>query len=160
MDQRRHDDDFDTAYESSADSSQFIVDRFLVNQLLRLARQTDGDFDSLMIWSVLALQAQAAASRLNIDSLPKLRPAGLLPDALLRADGLRSSDLAQVTGIPRETVRRKLERMQAKGRVERHQNGRWHAVSTGASAEAKQIALETARNLCEAADSLRESLKG
>jgi hypothetical protein len=44
------------------------------------------------------------------DSQPKLRP-------------VRVRDLAQITGRPRETIRRKLEQMRAAGRLQRLPGG-------------------------------------
>lgn len=148
----RYNDDIDAAFEHSPALGRFIVDRFLVNELLRLARQTDGDFDSLMILTVLELQATAAD--LTAGGLPPRAIADSpLPDAAIRANGLRSSDLAQIAGIPRETVRRKLERMQAKGRVQRHDNGRWHAVAA-TTPQHSAAARVTAGSICQTADEL------
>lgn len=149
----RYSDDLDAAFEHSPALGQFIVDRFLVNELLRLARQTDGDFDSLMILAVLELQVTAADLAASGATLPRTIADSALPDAAIKANGLRSSDLAQITGIPRETVRRKLERMQSKGRVQRHDNGRWHAVAATTS-QRRQAARETAGSICQTADEL------
>jgi hypothetical protein len=72
-------------------------------------------------------QAGTRAQWAQTSALPPATSNELLPDRLLLHGGLRSSDLAHITGVPRETVRRKLERLQASGRVRRHEDGRWHA---------------------------------
>ena len=114
--------------EHVREARAFVVERFLLQQLLRMARQMNGDFESMMILGVLRLQ-KAARSLAQTPTLPQAAAMlnDLLPERLLQQPGLRSSDLSHVTGVPRETVRRKLERLQADGRVRRHDDGRWHA---------------------------------
>ena len=127
----------------------FIVERFLLSQVLGMARQMNGDFESLMIWGVLHLQNVARALA-QTSALPPMTPNDLLPDRLLLHGGLRSSDLAHVTGIPRETVRRKLERLQASGKVGRHEDGRWHAYDDAVATPA--IARDTLEKFGATAD--------
>ena len=90
--------DFDAAFDRNFALAGFILNRFLVHHLLRMARQTDGDFESLVIWSALALQNTAGLLGPGAKPLTPLQPDGTFPDTLLRANGLRSSDLAQITG--------------------------------------------------------------
>lgn len=151
--------DFDAAFDRNFALAGFILNRFLVHHLLRMARPTNGDFESLVIWSTLALQNTAGLLGPGAKPLTPLQPDGTFPDALLRANGLRSSDLAQITGIPRETVRRKLERLSTNGRVKRHENGRWHVVSAAMSLEMRDFMRETARNFCETAQLLQGAMR-
>jgi DNA-binding transcriptional ArsR family regulator len=118
--------------DQSPDAGTFIVNSFLLHRLLRMARLVNGDFESLMILGALDLQrtAHSLAAR---SRLPRIALDDSLFESLLRKQGLRASDLAQLTGVPRETVRRKLERLQAAGRVRRHEDGRWHSCDTGKS---------------------------
>jgi DNA-binding transcriptional ArsR family regulator len=141
-------DDFDAAFDRNFALAGFIVNRFLVHHLVRMARSTGGDFESLVIWSSLALQNTAA-----------LLGPGAQPDSLLRANGLRSSDLAQITGIPRETVRRKLARLQDGGRVMRREDGRWHVAAAAMTADMRDFMRETARNFCETAALLQGAMR-
>ena len=110
--------------DGSWTARELAVGQLVLNQLLRMARQVNGDFESLVILSVL--QLQSAGRALREDPVSCAAAPVFLPASLLRHQGLRSSDLAQSTGIPRETVRRKLERMQSEGKVVRHPDGRWH----------------------------------
>jgi hypothetical protein len=151
--------DFDAAFDRNFALAGFILNRFLVHHLLRMARQTNGDFESLVIWSALALQNTAGLLGPGARPLTPLQPDGTFPDTLLRANGLRSSDLAQITGIPRETVRRKLERLAADGRVKRHENGRWHVASSSMNQEMRDFMRETARNFCETAQLLQDAMR-
>jgi DNA-binding transcriptional ArsR family regulator len=152
-------DDFDAAFDRNFALAGFIVNRFLVHHLVRMARSTGGDFESLVIWSSLALQNTAALLGPGAQPLTPLRPDGTFPDSLLRANGLRSSDLAQITGIPRETVRRKLARLQDGGRVMRREDGRWHVAAVAMTADMRDFMRETARNFCETAALLQGAMR-
>lgn len=76
------------------------------------------DLESLLIWGMLAR-------------------ASLSPP--LPARPVRVRDLAQLTGIPRETVRRKLLGLQAAGRAERVVHG-WVAATAADEAALRRIA--------------------
>ncbi len=84
-----------------------------------LATATLGtDLESLLVWGVLA-RASLAPPR-------PPRP-------------VRVRDLAQLTGIPRETVRRKLLALEAAGRAERVVRG-WVARTAGDEAALRRLA--------------------
>jgi hypothetical protein len=151
--------DFDAAFDRNFAQAGFILNRFLVHHLLRMARHTNGDFESLVIWSALALQNTASLLGPGARPLTPLQPDGTFPEALLRANGLRSSDVAQITGIPRETVRRKLERLSTNGRVKRDEDGRWHVVTASMSPEMRDFMRETARNFCQTAQLLQGAME-
>ncbi|MBN8509504.1 MAG: hypothetical protein J0L57_12960 [Burkholderiales bacterium] len=97
----------------------FAMNRFIVDQTLRAARQFDNDIEAMTLFGVLA--------HLNVAHLmpPGTRPSqalnaqGRLPDLPGRMRPIRLRDLCQITGRPRETVRRKLLQLQAQGRVRR-----------------------------------------
>jgi predicted Rossmann fold nucleotide-binding protein DprA/Smf involved in DNA uptake len=94
------------------------MNRPVITHVQSVARAlTDGDFDTLIIWGELA--AHNIGPRLG--GIPA--PTAADVDALLAApDHLQPAslrDLAQCTGIPRETVRRKLERLAHRGHVRR-----------------------------------------
>ena len=84
-----------------------------------LATATLGtDLESLLLWGVLARQSLA----------PPLPPRPV-----------RVRDLAQITGIPRETVRRKLLALEAAGRAERVVHG-WVVATHGDEAALRRLA--------------------
>lgn len=71
--------------------------------------------------------------------LPNL-PLGVNPMVVLNELGRRQGSpltpvrlavLSQVTGLPRETVRRKLERLQGLGKAERTEDGKWLYCESG-----------------------------
>ena len=87
--------DFDAAFDRNFALAGFILNRFLVHHLLRMARQTSGDFESLVIWSSLALQNTASLLGPGARPLTPLQPDGTFPETLLRANGLRSSEASR-----------------------------------------------------------------
>ena len=101
----------------------YTMNRFIVDQLMRAARLFDNDTEALVLFGVL--------SHLNV---AHLMPPGSKPSATLNDKGsvidsqprlrpVRIRDLVQITGRPRETIRRKLERLEADGRVLRLADG-------------------------------------
>jgi IclR helix-turn-helix domain len=98
--------------------------RPLVGHLNGVARRlTGGDFEALVLWcevahsSVAHLLAPGADSAALLDCLARLAA----EPALARPTTLR--DLTAVTGIPRETARRKLDRLVAQGHLRREAAG-------------------------------------
>lgn len=87
------------------------IHRFVVDYLIRVrARVLAEDFDALVLWGVLTHhQAAQPETAMGLDGQ--------------RLDGLRQGDLARITGIPRETVRRKLLRLEAAGWILRAPRG-------------------------------------
>ncbi len=111
------------AYQRAFGVAVFAMNRFIVDQTLRAARQFDNDIEAMTLFGVLA--------HLNVAHLmpPGTRPSqalnaqGRLPDLQKRMRPIRLRDLCQITGQPRETVRRKLLQLQAQGRVRRLAGG-------------------------------------
>lgn len=111
------------AYWRAFSVAAFAMNRFIVDHMIRASRQFDNDLEEMIIFGVLA--------HLNIAHLmpPGTRPSqaltaeGRLPGAQARLRPVRLRDLCQITGRPRETIRRKLERLEAQGRVQRVDGG-------------------------------------
>jgi hypothetical protein len=101
----------------------FTMNRFIVDQMVRSARHLGGDHERLVIWGVLA--HLNVAHLMPPGSLPRtvLDDNGTVPDAQQRMRPMLLRDLAQITGIPRETARRKLESLREDGWVLRTVDG-------------------------------------
>ena len=100
----------------------FAMNRHLAQHMRRVSRALDADLESVFVWATLAHM-----NAMNI-ALPGMDPleAPTVGDAMLLAlHPVRLTDVVQVTGLPRETVRRKLERLREQGRVERLPDGSW-----------------------------------
>ncbi|MBN8493120.1 MAG: hypothetical protein J0M00_17060 [Burkholderiales bacterium] len=101
----------------------FTMNRFVVDQVIRAARLFDNDTETMILFGTVA--------HLNVAHLmpPGSRPTrvlganGRVPDAQPQLRAVRLRDLEQITGRPRETLRRKLEGLEAQGRLLRRPDG-------------------------------------
>lgn len=115
---------FDRAFERSFGLIAFAMNRHLIDHMLRATRELGVDFDSLVIWGLLA--------HLNTAHLvpPGSSPGSILDETtgMLRSTEpgmrpMRLRDLEQIARMPRETVRRKLKQLEARGYVMRQDAG-------------------------------------
>jgi hypothetical protein len=108
-------------------ATQYHYVQFLTEHLVDCAAAFGGDLDSVLIIAVLGQR------RLEID---RDDPGGPQPDvARMAMSALRISD---VSGIPRETVRRKLEGLRQKGWIDRHPRHGWYVAGTSLATPARQ----------------------
>ena len=87
--------------------------------LITLRPLFDGDLDALLI---LVTLTQGVELEDWEDAL-----VGTRRKRAIRKRATNTTSMADVTGIPRESVRRKLEAMRAKGWIERDEAGTWQA---------------------------------
>lgn len=135
----------------------FVANGFLSAQLLRVLHAFDGD---LLAAVVLGEIAQHNVQGLLRDR--QFRPGEQLEQALgdpaRREQVLRPCNalsVSEATGIPRETVRRRIECLVAQGWIVR--NGHGHLYVTNALVERLALFhLETARTVMETAESVRQ----
>jgi hypothetical protein len=151
--------DFDRAFDRAFVVAAFVVNRHLVDHMLRVGRELMlNDYEALLVWGVLAHQ-----------NIAHLLPPGALPSAVLDDRGLlggaaaglrplRLRDLVQITRLPRETVRRKLARLAEHRWIERTPQG-W--LSSGARLEPtlREFTRETVRRFLATADELARILR-
>lgn len=91
---------------------QYRAVQFLTDHLADCARVFNGDLQQMLVLALLGQVALDARAR------------GLLVNNA-QADCISASRLADVSGIPRETVRRKLAALHKKGWVEQMDSGSW-----------------------------------
>lgn len=133
----------------------YVLSDFMVPYLLRLYHAFDGDLAEIV---VLGEIAQRNASRF-FDQAGKDKPREhLLDDETRRRQHLlpcNALSVAESTGIPRETVRRKVNKLIARGWIARETDGYLYATpAVGGQFEAFNLKtfndlLETARRLEE-----------
>jgi hypothetical protein len=99
---------------------QYAFVEFLVEHLTDLSRTFRGDFQQVM---VLAIMGQRRLNELRRVGGSNETPAGGM--------AISASRLADVTGIPRETVRRKLSLLRDRGWVVQGLDGLWSLVDDG-----------------------------
>jgi len=145
-------DHFDKAFSLVA----FTLNRFIVDHLLRFARQFGPDYQMMVVWGVLAHQCV-------IHHLP----AGSRPAKVLGANGklaadtnlrpVRQRDLSQITGIPKETVRRKLLKLEREGWIQRQDSG-WVLNRDNIDPELREFSRESAKRMLAVSDHIRQLL--
>lgn len=149
--------DFDRAFDRSFSLLAFIANRFLIDHMLRVGRLiTENDYEAIVIWGVLAHQ-----------NIAHLMPPGSLPTAVLNERGridsdeamrpLRLRDVAAITGIPRETVRRKLEGLAEKSFVRRTEKG-WIVIGEKVEPDLREFSRETILRLVAVSDDVLNAL--
>lgn len=101
----------------------------LISLLTRLRDAFDGDLDSALIMAVIG---SAVLPRLSV-------PSDLTYSELIQHGGssvttkapLNTNSISAITGIPRETVRRKLDSMVKRRLIRKDKNGHWEMQSFG-----------------------------
>jgi hypothetical protein len=147
--------DFDAAFDRSFSFVAFVMNRHLIDHMLRVARTLSlDDFEAMIIWGVLAHQ-----------NVAHLLPPGSVPTDVLNESGrldirgegmrpLRLRDVVQITRIPRETVRRKLQLLADQQWIERSGDG-W--ICSGARFEPllRELTRDSVRRFLMTADEMR-----
>jgi hypothetical protein len=134
----------------------FTMNRFIVDHVIRAARLFDNDTEALILFGMLAhlnvvhLLPPGSSPGATLDSR------GRVPDSQRNLRPVRLRDLAQITGRPRETIRRKLEQMRAAGRVLRLRNG-WVYDASSIDEDMQAMTLDSVRRFLQAADVMRSA---
>ena len=101
----------------------FTMNRFVVDQVIRAARHFDNDIEAMILFGTVAHLNVAHLMPPGSSPTSVLGANGRVPDAQPQLRPVRLRDLVQITGRPRETIRRKLERLEAQGRLLRQADG-------------------------------------
>jgi CRP-like cAMP-binding protein len=115
---------------------QYRFVEFFADHLADLSRAFAGDLQAAMVLAIVG-QVRLRAMR---ETLAR----GEKPGEALPGDGTTASRIADVTGIPRQTVRRKLLAMKARGWIRQDDDGRWRIV-----AETDGVTTPVRRDLAE-----------
>lgn len=150
---------FEAAYNGAFGIVAYATNRFLIDHMLRVGRiLTQNDYEAMVIWGVLAHQGVA-----------HLMPPGLLPSAILSERGravtddsqikpLRLRDITGITGIPRETARRKLAQLVESHSVCKVSRG-WVVSSARVEPELRDFTRESVMRLLAVADEIMAALR-
>ena len=145
-------EDFDLRFQRAFGLLAFSVNRHIVDHMRRLCIELSLDPETAQIWGSLA----------HLNVLPNL-PLGADPMVLLNEMGrkkeqalepIRLAELSQITGLPGETVRRKLENLRKLGKVERTADGRWIYCATGVGPEVEEFTRNTVLKFLRTAQTL------
>jgi len=136
--------DFDQRFETVFGLVAFAVNRHVMDHMRRVVADLGLDMDTAYVWGTLAHLNVAPVLKLGADSADVLNAEGMLRAEPAPA---RLADLAEITRLPRETVRRKLEQLAALGKVERTASGGWVYRNTGIDAQTRDFTRETVLRL-------------
>ena len=147
--------DFDHQFTSAFTLIAFTVNRHLIRHMHRLQTELEMDLQTTYVWGVLA--------HLNVSGVvhPFEATETLLDErGRLKADiaSVSALSLAQVSGLPRETVRRKLEQLEALGKAERDEFKRWKVTKSGIDEKAVEFTKQTVIELLRTADMVNKLL--
>lgn len=137
----------------------FLTNGFLVSQLLRVLHAFEGDLLAAIVLGEIAQHNvqqffRSHQFRLADGAEQALADPGRR-ERLLRPSNALSISVA--TGIPRETVRRRIERLVQQGWIVRNRRGHLYAADALVERFA-HFHLETARSVVEAAEAVRQAL--
>jgi hypothetical protein len=137
----------------------FVMNRHLVDHMVRSSRSFGIDYQTMVLWAVLSHQNCA-----------HLYPPGALPSEVLSDDGtarnrnegmlrpVRLRHLSEMTGVPRETARRKLAALRRAGWITATPLG-WVIVPESIDADVRRFTLESTRRFLTAAAEVRHALR-
>jgi DNA-binding MarR family transcriptional regulator len=117
------------AFESQYLDYQYIFVEFLIGHMVDAVSAFDGDYQEMLVMAVLGqarLGAVRAAASLDV------------ADVNAAAEISNASRIADVAGIPRQTVRRKLASLENRGWIERDANGAYRLVSAEGKSTARR----------------------
>lgn len=98
------------------------VERF-TELLVELRSRFDGDLDRMIVLAVIGARTMPLSRTRDLD-FGQFMGGGLKPEA---PRPINVQSIAEYSGIPRETVRRKVRALEAAGLVERHESGYLYA---------------------------------
>ena len=124
------------AFETFYVDYQYVFVEFLIDHLVDAGRAFKGDYQAML---VLAVLGQARLGALRAASPAADAP----PDVSPEAESTNASRISDITGIPRQTVRRKLEALAERGWIERDAEGACRLVSIDGRSAARRDLSDT-----------------
>lgn len=150
-------DDFDLRFERAFGMLAFSANRHMIEHMRRIIVDLGMDPETALIWGTLAHMNILPHLPLGADPMTVLDEIGMKKDD--RIQPLRLTELAQITGLPRETVRRKLMQLQVAGKVDRTEDGKWIYLRTGVGEHERAFTRLTILKLLRTAQTLASILE-
>lgn len=130
--------------------ASFTANRFLVDHMRRASHELELDLESLIILGVLA-HTNISASVTPGQPLTSELPIAITP--------IRTSDISVICNIPKETTRRKLEKLKDRGIISRNAEGLWLINGSGIDEKTRTFTKETIKRLLQTAKSIEALLE-
>lgn len=122
-------------------SMQYNFIHLFSEHLADCSRVFGADLQMVLVLAILGQRALEARIRRDVSHQGSVPPEVVPPEA----HGINSSSIAEISGIPRETVRRKLEALGARGWIARDARGLWSIVTNADQARAREDLAELDR---------------
>lgn len=152
-------DDPDAAFDAAFSLVAYTMNRHLIDHMLRVSRLLTGsDYEAMVILGVIAHQNVAHLMPPGSTPTAVLNEQGRVPDGPARMRPLRLRDVAAITGIPRETARRKLAWLESRQFVEKTAAG-WVVSGARAEPELREFTRETTWRLLATAEQIVHQLR-
>jgi hypothetical protein len=136
----------------------FTMGRFIVDHVVRSARLFDNDLEALVLFGMLAHLNIVHLVPPGSSPITTLDLRGRIPESQSKLRPVKLRDLAQITGRPRETIRRKLEHMRSAGLVQRLPGG-WVFQASSVDADMQALTVDAIRRFLQTADLMRSILQ-
>jgi hypothetical protein len=144
---------FDAAFEQAFGLIAFAMNRHLIDHMLRAQRELQVDFESLVLWGLLAHLNSAHLVPPGSSPHSILDDTGRVRSASAQLRPMRLRDMEQIARMPRETIRRKLTALEGRGYVQRTDEG-WVYRRDSVDASLIEFNRETTRRLLALAEEL------
>lgn len=144
--------DFDARFQRAFGLLAFSVNRHIVDHMRRLCSELATDPETAQVWGTLG--HMNALPNLPLDANPMEVLDEMGRNRAIELTPVRLTELAQVTALPRETVRRKLELLRSQGKVERTEDGKWLYVGSGIGEAEVEFTRKTILQFLKTAQSL------
>lgn len=129
----------------------FAANRFLVDHMRRSSKELNMDLESLVILGALAHSNISASVLPGSHYNTANNEINLTP--------IRTSDISLICNIPKETTRRKLEKLKKMGYVARNDKGLWQINREGIKDEIRALTKEMIKRLLKTAKTIETILK-
>lgn len=133
----------------------FICNRHLIDHMRRVSNDLGVDLETAYIWGIVA----------HLSLLDKITPASTQSDIIDargtfsdRMNPLRLADISSVTGLPRETVRRKLLKLETQNKIMKTVDGKWVLVEAGISQKDIDFTIDSVKRLITTAKQIETLL--
>ena len=137
-------DEFDNRCLAAFPVVAFIANRHLIDHMRRISSAIDMDLESAMLWGLVA---HMNVARSIVPGAPA--SAVMASDCKFGKElhPVRLSDVTLVSGLPRETVRRKLELLRKNGRLGKTDDGSWIVLENNIEEKTIQYTIDNIRRL-------------
>jgi phosphotransacetylase len=140
-------------FEGRFVEAQYIWTSFLLDHLIECRRRI-GDLDSMVVLIVIGLSALRQIQKVRELEGEHVSLGYMIAGVPDKGDTVNAYSIANITGIPRENVRRRLAELAQQGWIEQASDGGWriHKGESGPSRAATDLAGLTASTVGRIAD--------